>query len=116
MGWLGKERVRSRAHAHANPLECAHSRPASCNTGVFNNRRVLHGREALAPGVTGSDGSTSRRELEGAYMEWDEIDSLLRLHGDGVGGVNMQALPNEPRNSPEELEPACKAKGTDERS
>lgn len=36
---------------------------------IFNNRRVLHGRSAY-------DASTSRRFLQGCYMDWDEIESL----------------------------------------
>mmetsp|Transcript_5144 Transcript_5144/g.12089 ORF Transcript_5144/g.12089 Transcript_5144/m.12089 type:complete len:408 (-) Transcript_5144:327-1550(-) len=38
---------------------------------VFNNRRVLHGREAMSV--------TSPRMLEGCYFEWDDIHSKLRL-------------------------------------
>lgn len=38
---------------------------------AFNNRRVLHGREAMS--------SLSPRMLEGCYFEWDDIDSKIRL-------------------------------------
>lgn len=39
---------------------------------VFDNRRVLHGRTSLSS-------STSIRRFEGAYMEWDDINSARRL-------------------------------------
>ena len=43
---------------------------------VFDNRRVLHGRRALnSDKGTGAGG----RILEGAYMEWDGLDSAMRL-------------------------------------
>ena len=44
---------------------------------VFDNRRVLHGRTRLSSGRT--DGTSSRRRLEGAYVEWDDLDSLSRV-------------------------------------
>ncbi|XP_038048397.1 gamma-butyrobetaine dioxygenase-like [Patiria miniata] len=40
---------------------------------TFDNRRVIHGRGAFE--VT----SSSSRHLETGYLEWDEIDSRLRL-------------------------------------
>lgn len=39
---------------------------------VFDNRRVLHGREAFDP-------STGYRHLHGCYVDWGELDSRLRV-------------------------------------
>lgn len=41
---------------------------------VFDNRRVLHGRRALTK-------DCRERHLEGGYIEWDDLRSLLRLSG-----------------------------------
>ena len=46
----------------------------------FNNRRTLHGREAFS--VT----KTSNRHLEGGYIEWDEVNSKLRVLKDKLEG------------------------------
>ena len=40
---------------------------------VFDNRRVLHGRRAIA-----RQGGL-RRALEGCYMEWDDLEGLMRV-------------------------------------
>ena len=39
---------------------------------VFDNRRVLHGRQAFDP-------STGRRHLRGAYVDRGEWDSRIRV-------------------------------------
>ncbi len=39
---------------------------------VFDNRRILHGRKAFAEG-------TGRRHLQGAYVEWEDADSRIRV-------------------------------------
>jgi gamma-butyrobetaine dioxygenase len=39
---------------------------------IFDNRRVLHGRRGLTAGCR-------ERHLEGGYVEWDDLRSLLRL-------------------------------------
>ena len=41
------------------------------DTIAFDNRRVMHAREAYDP--------SQRRELEGWYTEWDPIYSGIRL-------------------------------------
>ena len=46
-------------------------RAATGDVWVFDNRRVLHGRTAVS--------AASDREVEGAYFEWDDLDSLGRL-------------------------------------
>ena len=46
---------------------------------VFDNRRVLHGRRALLSASAGG------RVLEGAYVEWDALDSCARLIGERPG-------------------------------
>jgi gamma-butyrobetaine dioxygenase len=40
---------------------------------IFDNRRLLHGRDAFDPGTGG------RRWLQGCYLERDEIRSRLRM-------------------------------------
>ncbi len=42
---------------------------------TFDNQRVLHGRSAFV--VTETD--TSTRHLEGAYIDWDEACSRMRV-------------------------------------
>jgi gamma-butyrobetaine dioxygenase len=44
--------------------------PGDCQ--VFDNRRVLHGREAFDP-------SSGPRHLEGCYVDWDDFMSRLRV-------------------------------------
>ncbi|MBT3331957.1 MAG: gamma-butyrobetaine dioxygenase, partial [Rhodospirillaceae bacterium] len=39
---------------------------------VFDNRRVLHGRRAFAA-------QSGRRHLQGAYVEWEDVDSRVRV-------------------------------------
>ena len=41
---------------------------------VFDNRRVLHGRRAIA-----KQGGGLHRALEGCYMEWDDLEGLARV-------------------------------------
>ena len=38
----------------------------------FHNRRVLHGRRAFNP-------ATGRRLLRGCYVDWDEVNSRIRV-------------------------------------
>ena len=38
---------------------------------MLDNRRVIHGRAAIT--------KVSSRHLETGYMEWDEIDSRIRI-------------------------------------
>ena len=43
---------------------------------VFDNRRVLHGRHAFSEGA-GEEGR--RRHLRGAYVEWEDVNSKIRV-------------------------------------
>ena len=45
-------------------------RASSGDIWVFDNKRVLHGRNAFV---------VAERELEGGYIEWDDVLSLQRL-------------------------------------
>jgi alpha-ketoglutarate-dependent taurine dioxygenase len=40
---------------------------------VFDNIRILHGRNEYQTGATGE------RFLEGAYMDWDTVKSRVRV-------------------------------------
>ena len=40
---------------------------------TFDNRRVIHGRRAF------ETTTSSSRHLETGYLEWDELDSRLRV-------------------------------------
>ena len=39
---------------------------------AFHNRRILHGRKAFNP-------SAGRRRLQGCYVDWDELNSRIRV-------------------------------------
>ena len=65
--------ARFREHLRAEQFEW---HPEAGDVWVFDNRRVLHGRGPLQE--TAEEGAP-RRELEGAYMEWDDLQSLRRL-------------------------------------
>lgn len=59
--------------------------PFSLSTGdlvTFDNWRLLHGRKEYQ-----SD-ATQRRHLEGAYLDWDEVMSRLRILRKAVHGDN----------------------------
>ena len=43
---------------------------------MFDNRRVLHGRHAFSEGA-GEGGR--RRHLQGAYVEWEDVNSKIRV-------------------------------------
>jgi gamma-butyrobetaine dioxygenase len=43
---------------------------------VFDNRRVLHSRHAFSEGA-GEGGR--RRHLQGAYVEWEDVNSKIRV-------------------------------------
>lgn len=47
----------------------------------FDNRRLLHGRSAF------EDGPDSSRLLEGAYIEWDEVRSRMRVLSEHLFGI-----------------------------
>ena len=46
----------------------------------FHNRRVLHGRRAFNP-------ATGRRLLRGCYVDWDEVNSRIRVLRRGAEGL-----------------------------
>mmetsp|Transcript_56618 Transcript_56618/g.165577 ORF Transcript_56618/g.165577 Transcript_56618/m.165577 type:complete len:461 (+) Transcript_56618:72-1454(+) len=99
------------AAAEADALRCHYSAVASLRRAldkeayscrarpgdvwVFDNRRVLHGRRAVTAGADGAGASAAsegappplQRHLEGAYMEWDDLDSLQRV-------LQAQPVPN----------------------
>ncbi|XP_071493236.1 gamma-butyrobetaine dioxygenase-like [Diadema antillarum] len=53
---------------------------------VFDNRRILHGRHGFRVEV--QEGEESKmRHLEGAYLDWDEIKSKMRLIYEDVHGI-----------------------------
>eukprot|EP00927_Polykrikos_kofoidii_P050321 TRINITY_DN44229_c0_g1_i1.p1 TRINITY_DN44229_c0_g1~~TRINITY_DN44229_c0_g1_i1.p1 ORF type:complete len:401 (+),score=66.34 TRINITY_DN44229_c0_g1_i1:80-1282(+) len=93
---LGAEKMRAHYAAIENfrqqiVAEQFAQRASEGDVWVFDNRRVLHGRTKL---VTAAG---SGRELEGAYMEWDDLDSRYRLEakldqaGTSRGGVATQS-------------------------
>ena len=51
---------------------------------TFDNWRLLHGRQSY----TSSCGK--RRHLEGAYLDWDEVMSRLRILRKAVGREDQQ--------------------------
>ena len=46
---------------------------------VFNNNRVLHGRKAF--GLLPEGGDSMNRFLQGAYIDWDDVLSRMRVFG-----------------------------------
>ena len=58
--------------------------PISGDVITFDNRRVLHGRSSFV--LTTSED----RHLEGAYLDWDEARSRMRVIRDEM--LNQQPL------------------------
>nr|XP_054762219.1 gamma-butyrobetaine dioxygenase-like [Lytechinus pictus] len=52
---------------------------------TFDNNRVMHGRSGYT--VTFEDGKDKSRLLEGAFLDWDEIYSRIRLLDEGMNGT-----------------------------
>lgn len=52
---------------------------------AFDNNRVMHGRSAYT--VTFKDGKDKSRLLEGAFLDWDEIYSRIRLLDESMNGT-----------------------------
>jgi alpha-ketoglutarate-dependent taurine dioxygenase len=48
---------------------------------VFNNNRVLHGRSSFGGGGNTGEGGLADRYLQGAYVDWDDVLSRMRLSG-----------------------------------
>ena len=52
---------------------------------IFNNNRVLHGRNAFGLGGEAGDNADNQkwknRFLQGAYVDWDDVLSRLRIFG-----------------------------------
>mmetsp|Transcript_20136 Transcript_20136/g.51384 ORF Transcript_20136/g.51384 Transcript_20136/m.51384 type:complete len:433 (-) Transcript_20136:2602-3900(-) len=57
---------------------------------VFNNRRVLHGRQAFQLGYK-EDGKPGERHLEGTYVSLDEFLSQHRVMARQLGGFTPKA-------------------------
>ena len=50
--------------------------------GAFDNRRVMHGRKSFDP-------TTGRRHLQGCYVDYDMVESALRVTARQLAGANL---------------------------
>ncbi len=49
---------------------------------AFDNRRVMHGRKSFDP-------TTGRRHLQGCYVDYDMVESALRVTARQLAGANL---------------------------
>ncbi len=60
---------------------------------TFDNRRVIHGRAAFK--VT----SISSRHLETGYLEWDDMDSRIRVLREDLAAKYRKTTKHDDENS-----------------